>query len=142
MVDILVTRNFERASGAVAKNMPVDVTERDEITPIASLVTNNVGFVSLYLPAGQYDWVGDGFRIPFDVLEPNVVQPAPPFVHDQSAPAGTWIVVHNRGWKPPVTIELSGEPESGDIYADLTYTDLNTVTIEMPTPLAGKAYIP
>lgn len=64
-----------------------------------------------------------------------------PLIFEQSAPAAMWIIPHNRGYRPPVTIFLSDDLET-PVYVAPTYPDLNTIHVEMPSPLAGEAHIP
>lgn len=141
MVAQLVTRNFRHASGTPAKFKTVMVTARGSSTALQTLTTDQTGFVSTYLEPGQYDWLVDDYRTPFDVTAPVTVSPSPPFIHTQSTPAATWTIPHNRGTKPDLVITLDTEPESR-VYTDVTYPDLNTAVVELPSASTGKAYIP
>lgn len=138
---ILVTRNFRRASGVLAKGVSVDVVVRDTDTVVASFVTDELGFGSVYLPAGSYDFTSDDpvFRIPFDVVDESGGG-STPFVHTQSTPAATWTVIHMRGTKPDVVITLDDDVTER-IWSSLSYPDLNTVVVELPVAASGKAYI-
>lgn len=72
--------------------------------------------------------------------------PGPPgatgstYMHDQTAPAATWTIIHNLGTKPAVVLELSSNPTEL-IYTDVSYPDLNTVVVEWPAPETGKAFL-
>lgn len=85
------------------------------------------------------------------VLDPisgvlNVVLPPPTppdgadlhYTHIQSVAASTWVVPHNLGKYPSVSIvDSAGTPVVGDV----TYTDINTVTLSFSVIFSGKAYL-
>jgi len=59
-------------------------------------------------------------------------------VFNQSMPASIWSVTHNFGYNPSVTVT----DESGTvIVADVSYLDLNTLTITFAVPTSGSAYL-
>jgi hypothetical protein len=62
------------------------------------------------------------------------------YTHDQVTPASTWTIVHNLQSKPPLTVVLAGA-EDEPVFADVTYPDLNTAVVELPTASAGKVYM-
>lgn len=141
MVAQLVTRNFERASGAPLRYHDVQVTDRGADPVLFAGVTDQVGFLSAYLEPGSYDWMVDGYRVPFDVTAPVTVSPSPPFIHTQAVAAATWTILHNRGTKPDLVIILDSDPNTR-AYTDVAYPDLNTAVVELPVAATGKAYIP
>lgn len=57
--------------------------------------------------------------------------------HSQIAPATEWIVNHNLGKMPSVTIVDTADTV---IYGDITYIDLNTLKIEINYSISGKVY--
>lgn len=59
------------------------------------------------------------------------------YTHIQSAPGATWIIVHGLHRRPVVSVVLDGDPHV--IYADISYPDLDTVSIEFPEPCTGIA---
>jgi hypothetical protein len=59
------------------------------------------------------------------------------YLHVQVAPAATWIIEHNLGRRPPVVLLIEGDDFPS--YADVTYVSLDTLSIELPEPLAGIA---
>lgn len=74
-----------------------------------------------------------------------MVRPATPgsaqkyfYVHDQATPATTWNVVHNLGFFPNVAPVDSINRE---FIADVTYTDVNNLVINLTAATAGKAYL-
>ncbi len=141
MADQLVVKSFRHINGAPARFVDLQIVNRGTNTVVEDLTTNSLGTVSLYLAPGQYDWLILGARIPFDVIDPGQPEPLPPHVHDQSTPAATWTVTHNRGSKPPIVLVLDADP-SEPVFASLAYPDLNTITVELPSAETGKAYIP
>jgi len=56
----------------------------------------------------------------------------------QTIPSALWQINHNFGVYPSVTIiDDDGEASEGDV----TYTDLNNLTISFGEPLSGTAYL-
>ena len=60
------------------------------------------------------------------------------YVHTQGTPATTWNVTHNLGFFPNVTAVDSVNRE---FIADVTYVDVNNLTITLTAATAGKAYV-
>lgn len=75
------------------------------------------------------------------VAEPTgSVGPDSPFayVHTQGIAASTWVITHNLGFYPNVTvIDSSGSEVEGDIV----YTSSNVVTITFSAAFGGVAYL-
>lgn len=133
----LVTRQFRHLNGGVARGVNIQVVLRGSSTVLADLVTDQLGTASLYLEPGQYDWLALGYRFPFDVEDLNVE----PFIHNQTSPAATWTITHGRGTKPDVAIFLDDDLTER-VWADLSYPDLSTVVVQLPSASSGKAFIP
>lgn len=57
------------------------------------------------------------------------------FVWPQVTPAATWIIHHNLGYNPSVSVIVNGE----EVEPDVDYPDTNTVTLIFSTPQAGTA---
>lgn len=57
------------------------------------------------------------------------------YTHAQSAASASWIVTHNLGIYPAVSVRVSGE----QVIADVTYTSLNAVNIIFASPQTGTA---
>lgn len=78
------------------------------------------------------------------VLTVTAVGPAPPvssgdlnYTHNQNTASAHWIVLHNLGKYPSVTVEDS----AGSVaYGAVTYLDLNSLAIDFSQVLAGKAF--
>jgi hypothetical protein len=60
------------------------------------------------------------------------------YVHDQMIPANPWVIPHNLNGYPNVTVVDSSQRE---VEGDVTYTNVNTMTITFVAPFAGKAYL-
>lgn len=63
--------------------------------------------------------------------------PGSNFVWDQTTPSASWIVVHNLNTYPAVTLIIDGEIQ----YSDVSYIDLNSVSVVFPTPTTGTAVL-
>lgn len=60
------------------------------------------------------------------------------FVYTQAPASATWIIVHNLGKYPSVTIEDSG---GNDIEGEITYDSTNQVTLTFSAAFTGTAYL-
>ena len=76
------------------------------------------------------------------VLPVVIVPPAggggggPPFVHSQSVPAVEWIINHNLGFRPAVTLFTVGGVE---MEGEVIHSTLNQFRALFNTPLTGTA---
>lgn len=59
------------------------------------------------------------------------------YIHHQGTASDTWVVKHNLGKNPAVTVVDSAGTE---VIGDVTHNDKNTVTIVFTAPFSGKAY--
>lgn len=136
---MLVVHNFRYASGLIAKGVTIRVTPRNSPTILQTLVTDQEGLLSTDLSPGSYDWWYDAvdYRVPFDVTAAAIV---PTYVHHQSSAAAQWMVEHNRGTKPTVTLFTDDDGDQS-VYTDVHYPDDNSVIIDWPLPTSGYAYI-
>lgn len=60
------------------------------------------------------------------------------YIHTQSVSASTWVVTHNLGFYPAVTVVDSGE---NVVIGDVTYTSVNSLSISFTAAFGGKAYL-
>lgn len=68
----------------------------------------------------------------------NVSSPHGTFTHSQNAPSNTWVIIHNLGCQPSVTIvDSAGQVQIGDIL----YNSENQVTVTFAAAFAGYAYL-
>ena len=56
------------------------------------------------------------------------------FIHTQSVPSNTWIVNHNKGYRPLATVYSVGWVE---IEAAVTHVSENQLTVQLNNPQAG-----
>lgn len=69
---------------------------------------------------------------------PGVGEATAAYVHEQTTPSGTWVVMHNLGYRPNVTvIDQVGDEVEGQI-AHLSSTELR---LTFSAALAGAAYL-
>ena len=60
------------------------------------------------------------------------------FVYQQLSSGSVWVINHNLGTFPSVTIiDSSGNT----VFGDITYTDVNTVTLTFSAAFTGTAYL-
>lgn len=60
------------------------------------------------------------------------------YIHNQVAVSDVWVVMHNLGRYPSVTVVDSGESV---IFPDIHYDSNNQVTIVFGSPTSGKVYL-
>lgn len=61
----------------------------------------------------------------------------PGYTHDQMTAAAVWVVQHNLGRYPAVTVVDSSGRE---VLGEVQYTTLNSVTITFSAAFSGKAF--
>jgi hypothetical protein len=67
-------------------------------------------------------------------LEPQALA----YEHTQGAVSNSWVINHNLGFKPNVTVVDS----AGTIYeGEITYTNSNSLTVSFSQAFSGKAYL-
>lgn len=59
------------------------------------------------------------------------------YLHNQGVAASTWVIVHNLGFYPNVTVVDSG---LSTVEGDLTQIDLNTLRLQFSAAFTGTAY--
>lgn len=135
---ILVSKNFRRASGILARFVLVQVVNRDTPDVVAQGTTDGVGFWSVYLNPGQYDWLVDGQRIPFDVVAP--AGGAARYSHQQVGASASWPITHNLNAYPDPVVLLDSDPDT-PVLTDVEYTSPNQLIILFPQPVSGWAHL-
>lgn len=60
------------------------------------------------------------------------------YQHVQGIPSTLWVISHNLGFFPNVTII---DTDQSELEADIFYIDLNTIQIVLPVALPGSAYM-
>lgn len=73
-------------------------------------------------PAGPQGVPGGGFN----------------YVHDQGTPSATWVIVHNLGGFPNVTVVDSAGTE---VVGNVVYDSATQVTVTFTNAFGGKAYL-
>lgn len=60
------------------------------------------------------------------------------YVHTQGVASDTWVIPHNLGFHPNLTVQDS----AGTIYeGEITYTNLNSLTVTFSAAFSGTAYL-
>lgn len=60
------------------------------------------------------------------------------FVFTQGTAAASWVVAHNLGKRPSVSVVDTGDNE---VTGEVLHTDNNNLTINFGAPFTGKAYL-
>jgi hypothetical protein len=63
------------------------------------------------------------------------------YVHTQNTPASSWVIDHNLGFFPNITVVDSSFPVPNQAEGNIVYNNLNRVTIDFSAAFAGKAYL-
>jgi hypothetical protein len=94
-------------------------------------------------------WIGLSDPIGFSPtielwFDPDAVSPSPgptgafSYVHNQGAVASTWVVDHNLGWFPNVTVEDSG---GSTVEGEVVFNTLDRLTLTFSGAFSGVAYL-
>lgn len=59
------------------------------------------------------------------------------YSHSQSVASNNWTITHNLGYEPSVTVINSNQI----VYAQVTHTTVNSLTISFSSSQTGKAYL-
>lgn len=60
------------------------------------------------------------------------------FTHTQMVASALWVVTHNLGYRPAVTV---WDTANDQIQGDVDHIDTNTLTIGFSTAISGSAYM-
>jgi hypothetical protein len=87
----------------------------------------------------QYGYDGGDSRVVAIVGPPGLSAPdAPPLLHTQASAAAEWIVNHDRGFRPLVTVLGAG---GGEVVAEVLHISDNQLRIYFSQPQAGSALV-
>lgn len=143
-----ITENFDYIfSLIVDKFTSASIQESIELTVNGETGESTFDGVTLNIPDySQTDIVdvqltkGETYQI--DLIQENgdviPIEFTQSYRHNQSTNSNEWIIIHNLGYKPSVTvIDLDGDVINGDI----TYDSDNKVTLTFAQPIKGEAYL-
>jgi hypothetical protein len=75
-------------------------------------------------------------KVKLDELESGIADAH--YIHEQIVPASTWVIQHNLGKYPSVTIvDSAGNVQIGDVE----YIDTNNLTVSFTGSFGGRAYL-
>lgn len=80
----------------------------------------------------------DGFGHVVNAGEANVQLPKNNYVHEQATSSTTWVINHNLGKYPSITVIDSGGSE---VKGEVEYVDTNNVTLTFSAAFSGKAFL-
>ena len=60
------------------------------------------------------------------------------YEHEQVGSSDSWNITHNLGKKPSVTVVDTADTV---IFAEVSYTDDNSLIVRLSAPTSGKAYL-
>ena len=121
-----------------------------KLTPLYSdLVYNNsISSASPYLLKATPLILGTGITGPSDFSGTTInldlnytyikTQVRENYVHDQQTASTTWVIVHNMNKYPAVNVVDTANDE---VIGQVTYNNLNQITINFTAAFSGKAYL-
>ena len=59
------------------------------------------------------------------------------YVHPQGVPAAVWVITHNLGKRPSVTVVDSARTQ---VFGCVNYVNDNVCTVTFSAPFSGEAY--
>jgi hypothetical protein len=68
----------------------------------------------------------------------GVNSPAVAYHHTQGTSSATWVIAHNLGFKPNVTVQDSG---GSIVEGEIAYTSVNSLTVTFTGAFSGNAYL-
>jgi hypothetical protein len=123
-----LTLEFVEGNGGLTKDI-------DYVVEFVSDFSENGGDI-----IGATVITGDNYIIELEKADGDVIpiEFAQSYRYIQSSNSSTWIVTHNLGFRPSVTvIDLDGDVVNGDI----TYDTANQLTLTFAQPIKGEAYL-
>lgn len=124
-----------------------------------SVAVNDV--ISITTPQGQVNFTGTGSSgngltiedvlsaiaaaalestddLPEGALNKYFTTPRVAYTHNQNAVSNSWVINHNLGFKPNVTVQDS----AGTTYeGEINHTSANSLTVSFSAAFSGKAYL-
>ena len=73
-----------------------------------------------------------------DIVVSGINQPIVAYHHTQGTSSATWVITHNLGWKPNVTVQDSG---GSIVEGEIAYTSVNSLTVTFTGAFSGNAYL-
>jgi hypothetical protein len=73
-----------------------------------------------------------------DIVVSGINQPAIAYTHTQGTSSATWVINHNLGWNPNVTVQDSAYTT---VEGNVSYTNINSLTVTFSGAFSGKAYL-
>lgn len=71
-----------------------------------------------------------------DAVSPNLIPALVAFRHQQEAASDEWVIVHNLGFYPNVTVLDSG---GSMVEGAISYTNVNSLTVNFSATISGTA---
>jgi hypothetical protein len=103
-----------------------------------TIIIHDPTLVSAAIPVAQVI-----LEQPNEVVVQSQVLPGPPgppgprYTHHQNVPNSTWIVNHNLGYKPHITVL---GPGGTTLICDIVHTNVNQAVLLFRLPTLGTAY--
>ena len=73
-----------------------------------------------------------------DIVVSGINNPAVAYHHTQGTSSATWVITHNLGFKPNVTVQDSG---GSIVEGEIAYTSTNSLTVTFTGAFSGNAYL-
>lgn len=73
-----------------------------------------------------------------EIVVGGINSPTVAYHHTQGTSSASWVIAHNLGWNPNVTVQDSG---GSIVEGEITYTSLNSLTVTFTGAFSGNAYL-
>lgn len=73
-----------------------------------------------------------------DIIVGGVNNPVVAYHHIQNVSSASWVINHNLGWKPNVTVQDSA---GTTVEGEIVYTNNNSLTLNFTGAFTGNAYL-
>ena len=92
-------------------------------------------------PGPDEVWVGPAIPTNSTIelwYDTDAIPSGPYYVHNQGTPEATWVIDHDLGWYPNVTVEDSG---GSTVEGEVVYTSADSLTLTFSAAFGGVAYL-
>jgi hypothetical protein len=116
------------------------VIGKSRVTKTSTIIGAKEKLESLLTQPTETYTIADKYYIVMSDSSGNLTKRDPTYVHNQNSTTATWVVTHNLGTYPSVTVISSG---GNNVVGEVTYNSALQLTIEFTgtTGFQGKAYL-
>ncbi len=116
------------------------VIGKSRVSKTATVIGAKEKLESLLTQPTETYTIADKYYIVMSDADGNLTKRDPTYVHNQNSTSDTWVITHNLGTYPSVTVISSG---GNNVVGEVTYNSALqlTVTFSGTSGFQGKAYL-